>query len=100
MPGSCGDCPAAGNGKWKPVPPRRLGQWRFPMEMGEHDFVGEQGGPFKGGGSVGIGAADQFILSVGELDKFGLSELADEAVAVALNQVDFQFHTHSLYRRG
>ena len=91
----CG-CPVAGNGEWKPGPSRPFGHWRFPVEMGEHDLVGEQRGPFKGGGSVGIGAADQFILSVRELDKFGLTELADQAVAVALNQVNFQFHTPSL----
>ena len=70
------------------------------MEMGKHDFVGEQGGPFISGGPVGIGAADQFMLAVRKPDEFGLTELADEAVAVALKQIDFQFHTPSLYLRG
>jgi hypothetical protein len=32
--------------------------------MGEHDFVGEERDPLKGGGAVGIGAADEFVFPV------------------------------------
>jgi hypothetical protein len=31
------------------------------MEVGEHDFMGEERGPLEGGGPVGSGAADEFV---------------------------------------
>ena len=58
------------------------------MEVGEDDFVGEQRGPFKGGGAVGIGAADEFVLAVGKFNEFGPSKLLDHLLATALgNQI-------------
>ena len=49
------------------------------MEVGEHNFMGEERGPFEGGGAVGIGSASEFILAVGEFHQLGPAELADEA---------------------
>ena len=51
------------------------------MKVREHDFMGEERGPFKSGGAVGVGAADEFVLAIGQPDKFGLSELANEVAA-------------------
>ena len=62
-------------------------------EMAEHDFVGEQGGPLKGGGTVGIGAAKEFVLAVGLADQCGIAELADDLAAAAVRKEMFQFHT-------
>ena len=99
LPSGAGS-PAARDEEGEPVPPRRLGRGRFPMEMSEDDLVGKQGRPFKGGCPVGIGSADQFMLAVGKPDEFSLPELTDQAVAGALDKIDFQFHTRPLYRRG
>jgi len=56
---------------------------RLPMIMREYNFVGEERHPFKGVGTVGIGAADQFVLAVGEPHEFGLTELANQFRAIA-----------------
>jgi hypothetical protein len=58
---------------------RRLG---FAMEMGEYDFVGEEGDPFKVGGAIGGRAAEEFVLVAAPLaiiptDESGLAELAN-----------------------
>ena len=56
--------------------------------MGKHDFVGEKRGPFEGGGPVGIGAADEFVLSIREFYELGLTKLLDYLLATALrNQI-------------
>ena len=58
------------------------------MEVGEHDFVGEERGPFKGGGAVGVGAADKFVLSIREFYELGPTELLDHLLPTALgNQI-------------
>jgi len=57
--------------------------FRLPMIMREHDFVGEERHPFEGVSAVGIGAADEFMLAVGESDEFGLTKLTDEFGAIA-----------------
>ena len=62
-------------------------------EMAEHDFVGEQGGPLKGGGTVGIGAAKRFVLAVGLADQSGVAELANDPAAATMRKEMFQFHT-------
>ncbi len=54
------------------------------VEMGEHDFVGEERGPFKGGGAVGVGSAQKLVLAVGEFYQLGLAELLDHLLATAL----------------
>ena len=54
------------------------------VEMGEHDFVGEERGPFEGGGAVGVGAADEFVLAVGEFYEFSPTKLLDHLLATAL----------------
>jgi len=41
----------------------------------EHDFVGEEGGPLKGGGSIIVRTANEFVLAVGEFDEFGVTKL-------------------------
>jgi hypothetical protein len=51
------------------------------IEMREHDFMCEQRNPFKGGGAVCIGAANEFMLAVGHFDEAGLTESADELIA-------------------
>ena len=64
------------------------GKLGFPVEVGEHDFVGEERGPLKGSGAVGIGAADEFVLAVGEFYEFGTTKLLDQLLATALgNQI-------------
>ena len=64
------------------------GRLGFPVEVGEHDFVGEERGPLEGGGAVGIGAADEFMLAIGEFYEFGPSKLLDQLLATALgNQI-------------
>lgn len=70
------------------------------VEMGEHDFMGEERRPFKGGGAVGITAADQLVLAVGLANQFGVAKLADDLAAVALWEDVFQFHTRPRYPRG
>jgi hypothetical protein len=72
----------------------------FAVEMCEHNFVREEGRPLVSRDAVGVGAADEFVLAVGQPDKFGLTELADKATAEALRNDVFQFHTPSLYGRG
>ena len=42
------------------------------MEMREDDIVGEDRGPFEGIGAISVGAADEFVLAVGEFNEFGL----------------------------
>ena len=73
---------------------------RFAVEVGEDDFVGKQRGPFKCSGAVGVRAADEFVLTVGQFHQFGLAELADEAAAEALRNDVVQFHAPPPYRRG
>jgi len=53
------------------------------MIMREHDFMREERHPFEGVGTVGIGAADQFMLAVGKFDEFGLTKLTDQFGAIA-----------------
>ena len=69
------------------------------MKVREHNFMGEQRGPFIGGGTVGIGAAEEFMLAVGPANQLGVAELADDMVAVALRDEVYQFHTLQLYER-
>ena len=60
----------------------------FAVEVGEHDFVGEERGPFKGGGAVGIGAAQKLVLSIREFYEFSPTKLLDHLLATALgNQI-------------
>ena len=70
------------------------------MEMREDDFVGNERRPFKGGGTVGIGAADQLMLTVGQTNETGFAELADKLTTRALGNQVFQFHTPPRYARG
>lgn len=51
------------------MPYHRLG---FMEEMGEHNFMGEERDPFEHGGAVGVGAANQFVLTVGKFHDFNL----------------------------
>jgi hypothetical protein len=46
------------------------------MKMREYDFMGEQRSPFKGGGPVLVGSANQFMLAVGKFNELSLTELA------------------------
>jgi len=68
--------------------------------MRENDFMGEQGGPFKGGGSVNISAADQFVLTVGQFDEFCLPKLPDHLPGSVEWNDELQFHTQSHYGSG
>ena len=64
------------------------GRLGFAMEVGEHDFVGEERGPFEGGGAVGVGSAQKFVLSIREFYEFGPTKLLDHLLATALgNQI-------------
>ncbi len=64
------------------------GKLGFTVEMGEYDFVGEERGPFKGGGAVGIGAAQKLVLSIREFYEFSPTKLLDHLLATALgNQI-------------
>ena len=67
------------------------------MKVHEHDFMREERRSLKGGGAVGVGAADQIVLAVGLADQFGCAELPDDLAAVALRDEVFQFHTPPLY---
>ncbi len=62
-------------------------------EVREHDFVGEEGGPLKGGGAVGIGAAEEFVLAIGLANQLGVAKLAADPAAAALGKEVFEFHT-------
>lgn len=53
------------------------------VKVREHDFMGEERGPFKGAGAVGVGAADEFVLPVCKLDELGLTKLPDQFRAIA-----------------
>jgi hypothetical protein len=56
--------------------------------MREHNFMGEQRGPFKGGGSITVRTANQFVLAVGMFYEFGITELPDDLFAIAFgNQI-------------
>ena len=57
---------------------------RLAVEMAEHDFMGEQGNPFKGRCAVGVAATDQFVLAVAMLDEFGPAKLLDDAAGEVL----------------
>jgi hypothetical protein len=70
------------------------------VKVREHDFMGEERRPFKGVGTVSVGAADQLVLAVGLANQFGVAELADNLVAVALRDDVFQFHTPPRYATG
>ena len=70
------------------------------VKVREHDFMREERCPFKGAGAVGVRAADKLVLAVGKFDEFGLTELADDLVAVALRDDVFQFHTPPRYATG
>ena len=60
----------------------------FPVEVGEHDFVGEERGPFEGGGAISVGAAQKLVLSIREFYEFGPTELLNHLLAAALrNQI-------------
>ena len=63
------------------------------VKMREHDFMREERRRFKGGGAVGVCAADKLVLAVGLAYQFGVAELADDLAAVALGDDVFQFHT-------
>ena len=69
------------------------------VKVREHDFMREEGRPFEGVGAVGIGAADQLMLAVGLANQFGVAELADDLVEVALGDDIFQFHSLPLWGR-
>ena len=68
----------------EPRPPRPALGLDIPVEMREHDFMGEERGPFKRGGPVGGRAADQFMLAMRQADEAGCAELADELAPMAL----------------
>lgn len=70
------------------------------VNVRENDFMREERRPLKGVGTVGLGAADKFMLSVRLAYQFGVAKLADDLVAVALREEVFQFHTQPLYGRG
>jgi hypothetical protein len=52
------------------------------VEVREHDFMREERRPLKGVGTVGIGAANQFMLAVGVANEFGVAELPDDLFAI------------------
>jgi hypothetical protein len=52
------------------------------VDLGKHDFMGEQRSPFDGGGAVGAGAADELMLAAGQTEQGGLAESADNCVRV------------------
>ena len=55
--------------------------------MREHNFMGEQRGPFKGGGSITVRTANQFVLAVGMFYEFGITELPDLFAIAFGNQI-------------
>jgi hypothetical protein len=59
------------------------------VKVREHDFMREERRPFKGGGTVGVRAADKLVLAVGLANQFGVAELADNLPAAALGDYDF-----------
>jgi len=54
-----------GDGEIKPSGFHRTLRRGVTVEMREHDFVGKERGPLEGRGTVGVGAADQFMLTLG-----------------------------------
>ena len=60
--------------------------------MGKDDLVGEEGDPLKGSGAVGVGAAEEIVLAVGQPDKLCLTELADGFVLLMERDPILQFH--------
>jgi len=68
--------------------------------MREYNFMGDQGGPFKGCDSVSLSAADQFVLTVGQFNEFRLSELTDHWPDSAEWNEVVQFHKQSHCSNG
>ena len=56
--------------RWEQTFASTIGRCCFTIIMREHDFMGDQGGPFKGRGSVSLSAADQFIWPLVSLMSF------------------------------
>ena len=59
--------------------------WRllFTVEVGEHNFMGEERGPFEGGGAISVGAAQKFVLAIGEFDEFCLTKSLNDFGLIA-----------------
>gem|GEM_PF-2970157 len=81
-------CQALENGEIKPSGFHRTLRRSVTVEMREHDFVGEERGPLERRRTVGMGAADQFMLTVGEFHQFSMTKLAHETAVITLwNQI-------------
>ena len=58
--------------------------------MGEHDFVGEKRGPFKGSGAVGVRAADEMEVGPWTFARHGLDHLHAAALVQVPDKPDPQ----------
>jgi hypothetical protein len=56
--------------------------FRFAVKVREHDLMREVRRPFKGVGTISVGATEEFMLAVVESDEFGVAELADDLFAI------------------
>jgi hypothetical protein len=59
------------------------------VKVGENNFVREERSPLEGGGSIGLGAAVEFVLAVGQTNQFSLAKPADEPAAMTLQKQIF-----------
>ena len=58
------------------------------VKVREYDFMREERRPFKGGGAVGVSAADKLMLAVWLANQFGVTELSDDLVPITFgNQI-------------
>ena len=67
-------------------PPRPAAGLGVALEMREHNFMREERGPFKGGRAVGVRTAPKFMLTVGQADETGVTELANQLPTIVLGK--------------
>ena len=61
--------------------PSRFGRFSgFGLGHVEGNGMGEQGCPNQRVAAIGVGAANEFVASIGQPDEFALAKLADECV--------------------
>ncbi len=71
------------------------------VKVAEDDFMRKERDPFKGGGPVRGGTANEHMLAVAMPDQPGLSKLPDDhGAGKALRNDVIQFHMRRVYARG
>jgi len=64
--------------------------------MGEHDFVREEGNPFKRGGAVSRGATNELVLAMVLANQPGGAKPANNPAGETLGKQLCQFHSPQL----